>query len=117
MNSVPIESPEAITTPIWKRDTRELAREFCQQGFRAIAVCIDPEKLDRSFAGRELTADFFSDLPAGVSPCGANGEFHTFVAAGPMLSRRIPLEVGEVVEREGFAFADLTASPNAPPSA
>jgi len=93
--------------PIWKRDTRELAREFCQQGFRAIAVCIDPRKLDRSFAGRELTADFFSDLPAGVDQCGENGEFHTFVFAGPILSKAIGVHRGEVVDRDGFTFCDL----------
>ena len=93
--------------PIWKRDTRELADEFCQQGFRAIVVCIDPKKLDRSFAGRELTADFFSDLPAGVDPCGENGEFHTFVFAGPILGRAVGVKRGEVVDRDGFTFCDL----------
>jgi uncharacterized protein (TIGR00290 family) len=93
--------------PIWKHDTRELAREFCQQGFRAIAVCIDSKKMDRSFAGRELTADFFSDLPAGVDPCGENGEFHTFVFAGPIFSRAIGVQRGEVVDRGGFTFCDL----------
>ena len=93
--------------PIWKRDTRELARDFCQQAFRAIAVCIDPKKLDRSFAGRELTAEFFSDLPAGVDPCGENGEFHTFVFAGPIFSKTIAVQRGEVVDRDGFTFCDL----------
>jgi uncharacterized protein (TIGR00290 family) len=93
--------------PIWKRDTRELAREFCQQGFRAIAVSIDSKKLDRSFAGRELTSEFFSALPAGVDPCGENGEFHTFVFAGPIFSRAIGVQRGEVVDRDGFTFCDL----------
>ena len=93
--------------PIWKRDTRELAREFYEHGFRAIAVCIDSKKLDCSFAGRELTADFFSDLPADVDPCGENGEFHTFVFAGPIFSRAIGVQRGEVIDREGFTFCDL----------
>ena len=93
--------------PIWKRDTRELAREFCALGFRAIAVCIDPKKLDRSFAGRELSPAFFADLPASVDPCGENGEFHTFVFAGPIFSRPIAVQHGEVVDREGFTFCDL----------
>jgi len=93
--------------PIWKRDTRELARKFCRKGFRAITVCIDRKKLDRSFAGRELTADFFSDLPADVDPCGENGEFHTFVFAGPIFSRAIGVQRGEVIDREGFTFCDL----------
>ncbi len=93
--------------PIWKRDTRELAREFGYLGFRAIAVCIDPKKLDRSFAGRELTPQFFADLPENVDPCGENGEFHTFVFAGPIFSKTIAVQRGEVVDREGFTFCDL----------
>ncbi|HET8965939.1 MAG TPA: hypothetical protein VFN20_06985 [Candidatus Acidoferrum sp.] len=93
--------------PIWKRDTRELACKFCQQGFRAIAVCVDPKKLDRSFAGRELTPDFFSDLPAGVDRCGENGEFHSFVFAGPIFRRPVAVQRGEIVDRDGFTFCDL----------
>jgi uncharacterized protein (TIGR00290 family) len=93
--------------PIWKRDTRELAREFCNLAFRAIAVCIDPKKLDRSFAGRELTPQFFADLPEGVDRCGENGEFHTFVFAGPIFNQTIAVQRGEVVGRDGFTFCDL----------
>jgi uncharacterized protein (TIGR00290 family) len=93
--------------PIWKRDTRELAQEFCTLGFRAIAVCIDSKKLSRDFVGRELDNSFFRDLPAEVDPCGENGEFHTFVYKGPIFSRGIAVELGEVVERDGFYFCDL----------
>ena len=93
--------------PIWKRDTRELASEFCTKGFRAIAVCVDPKKLSREFAGRELDESFFRDLPVCVDPCGENGEFHTFVYDGPIFSTAIAVEHGEVVERDGFYFCDL----------
>jgi uncharacterized protein (TIGR00290 family) len=93
--------------PIWKRDTRELARDFCELGFRAVAVCIDSKKLGREFAGRELDESFFRDLPNGVDPCGENGEFHTFVYDGPIFSNAIAVERGEVVERDGFYFCDL----------
>jgi uncharacterized protein (TIGR00290 family) len=93
--------------PIWKRDTRELVREFCERGFRAIAVCIDPKRLSPEFAGRELDDSFFRDLPRDVDPCGENGEFHTFVYDGPIFSRAICVERGEVVERGGFYFCDL----------
>jgi uncharacterized protein (TIGR00290 family) len=93
--------------PIWKRDTRELAQEFCALGFRAIAVCIDAKELSRGFAGRELDQSFFRDLPDGVDPCGENGEFHTFVYDGPIFSSPIALQRGEVVERDGFYFCDL----------
>ena len=93
--------------PIWKRDTRELAREFVRQGFRALTVCVDPRVLDASFAGRELDANFFADLPPGVDPCGENGEFHTFVFDGPVFKRPIAFRVGEKVLRDGFCFCDL----------
>lgn len=93
--------------PIWKRDTRELARELMRLGFRAVAVCIDPRVLDSSFAGRELDHTFFSDLPPGVDPCGENGEFHTFVYDGPNFQRPISFRIGETVQRDGFYFCDL----------
>lgn len=93
--------------PIWKIDTRELAARFVAEGFRAIAACIDPKRLDRSFAGRELDASFFRDLPAGVDPCGENGEFHTFVFDGPIFRHAIPVALGPVVERDGFVFCDV----------
>lgn len=96
--------------PIWKQPTAALARSFIRDGFEAIAVCIDPAALDASFAGRAFDARFLADLPEGVDPCGENGEFHTFVWDGPILSRPIPVARGEVVERDGFVFCDLLAA-------
>ena len=93
--------------PIWKRDTRELAREFVSMGFRAIAVCVDPRVLDPSFAGRELDASFFADLPPGVDSCGENGEFHSFVFDGPIFKLPVAVRIGEKVVRDGFCFCDL----------
>jgi uncharacterized protein (TIGR00290 family) len=93
--------------PIWKRDTRELARDFLRLGFRAITVCIDPRVLDMSFAGRVLDQSFFADLPPGVDPCGENGEFHTFVFDGPVFRTPVRFLTGEKVLRDGFYFCDL----------
>ena len=93
--------------PLWGRDTRALAREMVAGGLRAILTCVDPRALDRSYAGRSFDAAFLDGLPAGVDPCGERGEFHTFAWAGPMFTRQLPVAPGEVVEREGFVFADL----------
>jgi uncharacterized protein (TIGR00290 family) len=93
--------------PLWKRDTRELIRHFHAHHFRAIAACIDSKVLDPSFAGRELDASFFRDLPPHADPCGENGEFHTFVFDGPIFSHPIAFTLGEVVQRESFIFRDL----------
>jgi uncharacterized protein (TIGR00290 family) len=97
--------------PVWGRDTATLALAFLAAGFRAILVCVDPRKLDPSFAGREYDERLLTDLPAGVDPCGENGEFHTFVTAGPILDRPIDCRRGAVVERDGFVFCDLVAEP------
>lgn len=93
--------------PLWGRPTAALAREMVQAGVRAFVTCVDPRQLDRSFAGRLFDASFLDDLPAGVDPCGENGEFHSFVLAGPMLSAPLATERGVIVERDGFVFADL----------
>jgi uncharacterized protein (TIGR00290 family) len=93
--------------PLWGSDTAALARRFLAAGFRAILVCVDPRALDPSFAGRDYDERLLADLSAGVDPCGENGEFHTFVTAGPVLETPIACRRGEVVEREGFVFADL----------
>lgn len=93
--------------PLWGRDTGVLAREMIARGLRATLTCIDPRALDRSFAGRTFDAALLRDLPAGVDPCGENGEFHSFAWAGPCFERPLDVTPGEVVERDGFVFADL----------
>ncbi len=96
--------------PLWARDTRELSREVIAAGFAAIIVCLDPRAVDRSFAGRSYDEQLLAELPAGVDPCGENGEFHTFVHAGPLFAEPIVCQTGEIVEREGFVFCDLTSA-------
>ncbi len=93
--------------PLWKRDTHQLARDMIASGLRTVVVCIDPKKLDPSFAGRWFDEAFLNDLPDGIDPCGENGEFHTCVVDGPMFSAPIPVEIGETVERDGFVYADV----------
>ena len=101
---------KAALFPLWGRDTAALARSFIADGFKAYIVCVDTRKLDASFAGREYDTAFLDDLPPGIDPCGENGEFHSFVHAGPCFDHEIPCRVGEHVLREGFAFADLVVS-------
>jgi uncharacterized protein (TIGR00290 family) len=93
--------------PLWGRPTAELAREMIAGGVEAYLVCIDRKQLSHDFAGRRFDQAMLADFPAAVDPCGENGEFHSFVAAGPMLRGAVPVAVGETVERDGFAYADL----------
>jgi len=93
--------------PLWQVPTGQLARDMIEAGVEAHLAVVDMKKLPASFAGRRFDAALLDALPAGSDPCGENGEFHTFVSAGPMLARKIPVSVGVTVERDGFAFADL----------
>lgn len=93
--------------PVWGIDTSRLAREMISSGLRARLVCIDPKKLPAEFAGRDFDADLLRDLPPGVDPCGENGEFHSCVYDGPMFSRPIALDAGEIIDRDGFIYADF----------
>ena len=93
--------------PLWGRPTPALAREMIAAGVEAHLATVDLKKLPASFAGRRFDEDLLNALPTGADPCGENGEFHSFVSAGPMLKGRIAVKVGETVERDGFAYADL----------
>jgi uncharacterized protein (TIGR00290 family) len=102
------------TFPLWGRPTNALAREMIDGGIRAVVTCVDPRQLDASFAGRSFDSDFLRDLPPQVDPCGERGEFHTFVWDSPGFSTPIHVTVGDVVERDGFVFADVLRSDTEP---
>lgn len=93
--------------PLWDMPTAALAREMIAGGLRAKLVCVDPKKLDGSFAGRDFDEKLLRELPAEIDPCGENGEFHTCVYAGPMFKEVVGVRCGEVVQRDGFVYADV----------
>lgn len=93
--------------PLWASDTATLAREMLHGGLRALLTCVDPRRLTRDFAGRAFDERLLAALPPTVDPCGENGEFHTFCHAGPMFREPIAVRAGEIIERDGFVFADV----------
>jgi uncharacterized protein (TIGR00290 family) len=93
--------------PLFGIDTTRLSREMVAGGLRARLTCVDPRVLDPRFVGRDFDGALLDELPASVDPCGERGEFHSFAYAGPMFSRSIAIRSGEVVERDGFVFADV----------
>jgi len=93
--------------PLWLQPTGELALEMIAGGLKARVVTLDPNQLPRELAGRSFDEDLLASLPAAVDPCAENGEFHTCVLGGPMFDWKIKVEQGEIVERDGFVFADL----------
>jgi uncharacterized protein (TIGR00290 family) len=94
--------------PLWGKPSRELARQFLGEGFRAVVVCVDTQVLDARFCGRYYDETFLADLPAGIDPCGENGEFHTFAFDGPIFGSPMAFRKGEIVLRDapGSGAAD-----------
>jgi uncharacterized protein (TIGR00290 family) len=93
--------------PLWRRPTAELAREMLTAGVSAVLTAVDPKQLPAELAGRRWDAELLRELPPPADPCGENGEFHTFVTAGPMLAHPIGVSIGETVRRDGFVFTNL----------
>lgn len=97
--------------PVWGIDTGELSRKIIDAGFRTVTVCVDGEKLDRKFVGREYTEEFLQELPEDTDPCGEDGEFHTFVYEAPIFNEGIDMDTGRKIERESngqkFFYCDL----------
>jgi diphthamide synthase (EF-2-diphthine--ammonia ligase) len=101
--------------PLWQRDSLTLAHRFLALGFRAVLCCVDGAVLDRGYAGRLYDESLLADLPAGVDPCGENGEFHSFVFDGPLFARPVPFTTGERVVRDNrFGYCDLLPAGSAP---
>jgi uncharacterized protein (TIGR00290 family) len=96
--------------PLWLAPTDTLAHEMMAGGLRAYLTCVDPKQLPVSFAGRAFDPTLLRDLPSGIDPCGERGEFHTFAYAGPMFRHDLAVRVGDIVERDGFVFADVVAT-------
>jgi uncharacterized protein (TIGR00290 family) len=93
--------------PLWLRPTPALAREMIAGGLEARLTCVDPRAIPAELAGRPFDSALLADLPASADPCGERGEFHTCVTAGPMFSRPLAVELGVIVDRDGFRFADI----------
>jgi uncharacterized protein (TIGR00290 family) len=93
--------------PVWGRETHGFADAFIAAGFKATVCSVDLARLDISFAGRPIDANLLADLPAGVDPCGENGEFHSFVHDGPNFREPVALSVGARRAEGGFGYCDL----------
>lgn len=85
--------------PLWKQASGQLLREFFGQGFESVVCCVNDAWLDESAVGRHFDESFVRSLPAGVDPCGENGEFHSFAFAGPVFQKPVAFRIGAKVYR------------------
>lgn len=81
--------------PLWKADSHELIREFLAHGFQATVCCIDDRWLSDNAVGRALDESFIRSLPPQADACGENGEYHSFVFAGPIFHQPVGFSLGK----------------------
>ena len=83
--------------PLWGESRAALADEVVRRGIRARLVCVDAQLIDASFCGADYDAALLARLPAGICPCGEDGEFHTFVFDAPGMVA--PLRIRNAAQR------------------
>ncbi len=93
--------------PIWGIPTNMLSREMISGGLKMVITCINPKQMPIELVGKEYDDNFLNSLPETVDPCGENGEFHSFVFDGPMFNEKLEINIGEIVHRDDFVFADV----------
>jgi uncharacterized protein (TIGR00290 family) len=93
--------------PLWQRCTKELALSFINAKFKAVITAVDCDSLQEDFLCRTFDRSFLSDIPVNVDPCGENGEFHTFVFAGPLFSVPLSIKSAATSRSGNAAYCDI----------
>jgi diphthine-ammonia ligase len=89
--------------PLWMKKEAALQSldKFVQSGYEAIVIRVREDVLDDSWLGRIIDESFLHDVEnTSICPMGESGEYHTFVFDGPLFSKRIQLDQGELIQLE-----------------
>ena len=93
--------------PLWGIKAEELIEEFLKLKFKATIVAT---RLEENFLGKVLDQSLVRQISKlGSHPCGENGEYHTFVTAGPIFRRALKVTGGERKRRDNVWFWDISA--------
>lgn len=95
--------------PLWLEPRRQLLEEFIDKGFVAYVIVVNTKMMPKRFIGRKFTIQLMDELEAlEIDSCGESGEFHTVVVDGPIFKEAIPVVFGEVIERDGYVFQQMS---------
>ena len=95
--------------PLWMEPRRGILEEFIAVGFEAYIVVVNTKLMPAQFIGRKFTIELMDELEAlGIDSCGEGGEFHTVVVDGPIFNERMPIEFGNVIEKDDYVFMTVS---------
>jgi diphthine-ammonia ligase len=89
--------------PLWMKKEAALQSldNFVHSGYEAIVIRVRDEVLDETWLGRIVDESFLQDVQkTTICPMGESGEYHTYVFDGPIFSKRIQLEHGDLIQLE-----------------
>ena len=93
--------------PLWLEKRESIINQFLSNGFKALIVAVNTEKLSTKYLGKLLTYDLVEELKKdGSDACGENGEYHTIVIDGPLFSFPINLKIGKIYSHSGHSFIE-----------
>jgi diphthine-ammonia ligase len=97
--------------PLWQRDRRAFMDELLGAGFEAVIVAVRDGVLPAELLGRTIDAELVAAIEReGADAAGENGEYHSLVVAGPPFERRLAVEPGERLLRDGVWFLDVAVA-------
>ncbi len=91
--------------PLWHKNQRDYLHEIVNEGFEVMVTGCYAGGLDESWLGRVLDDKALSELDRlhdkyGISVAGEGGEYESFVAYGPHMSRRVRVEYEKEWKRD-----------------
>ncbi len=95
--------------PLWDEDQTDILKRFIDAGFRAVIVATDAARMGEEWLGREIDRSFLeriSKMP-GITPCGEDGEYHTFVYDGPVFKKRIEITKSRKIKRGSHWYFEI----------
>lgn len=94
--------------PHWKRDRKEIVKEFISLGFKAKIVVVNTTMLDIKFLGHDLSLPLIEEIEnTGADPCGENGEYHTLVYDGPIFKKPVEIKFDPKIILVGDKWAQI----------
>lgn len=101
--------------PLWGLSQEKILRDFIGLGFEAVIVVAKADLFGEEWLGRRVDLDFLSYLAelrhrSDITFCGEAGEYHTFVADGPLFKQRIEILEANKVLRGDYWFLEILES-------
>ncbi|MBI2854009.1 MAG: diphthine--ammonia ligase [Chloroflexi bacterium] len=98
--------------PLWHKERMVIMRELISSGFESVVVSCKGRVMGPEWLGRNVNEQFIQDMielqkTVHIDLCGEEGEYHTFVTAGPLFNQRIKITLAQPVLHDEYWYAEI----------